>query len=59
LRHDDDGVAAGGDADAVAEAKEAVAFALLAYLHVNGEPGNVPRATGAKGLRVLGKLTPK
>ena len=40
------------------EAKEAVAFALLAYLHVNGEPGNVPRATGARGLRVLGKLTP-
>jgi anhydro-N-acetylmuramic acid kinase len=42
-----------------AEAKEAVAFALLAYLHVNGEPGNVPRATGAKGPRILGKLTPK
>ncbi|MDB4874589.1 MAG: Anhydro-N-acetylmuramic acid kinase [Gemmatimonadetes bacterium] len=40
------------------EAKEAVAFALLAYLHVSGEPGNVPRATGAKGPRVLGKLTP-
>ncbi|MEP6494895.1 MAG: anhydro-N-acetylmuramic acid kinase [bacterium] len=39
------------------EAKEAVAFALLAYLHVNGEAGNVPRATGAKGARVLGKLT--
>ena len=41
------------------EAKEAVAFALLAYLHVNGMPGNVPRATGAKGPRMLGKLTPK
>ena len=41
------------------EAKEAVAFALLAYLHVNGMPGNVPRATGAKGPRILGKLTPK
>ena len=41
------------------EAKEAVAFALLAYLHVNGIPGNVARATGAKGPRVLGKLTPK
>ena len=41
------------------EAKEAVAFALLAYLHVNGVPGNVPRATGAKGPRILGKLTPK
>jgi len=40
------------------EAKEAVAFALLAWLFVEGRPGNVPRATGAKGLRVLGKLTP-
>jgi anhydro-N-acetylmuramic acid kinase len=40
------------------EAKEAVAFALLAYLHVSREPGNVPRATGARGPRVLGKLTP-
>jgi anhydro-N-acetylmuramic acid kinase len=40
------------------EAKEAVAFALLAYLHVNGLPGNLPRATGAAGSRILGKLTP-
>ena len=40
------------------EAKEAVAFALLAYLFVEGRPGNVPRATGAKGPRLLGKLTP-
>jgi anhydro-N-acetylmuramic acid kinase len=40
------------------EAKEAVAFALLAHLHVNGRPGNVPGATGARGARVLGKLTP-
>jgi anhydro-N-acetylmuramic acid kinase len=40
------------------EAKEAMAFALLAYLHVAGQPGNVPRATGARGPRVLGKLTP-
>jgi anhydro-N-acetylmuramic acid kinase len=40
------------------EAKEAVAFALLAYLHVNHEPGNIPRATGARAPRILGKLTP-
>ena len=40
------------------EAKEAVAFALLAYLHIDSEPANVPRATGARGPRVLGKLTP-
>ena len=39
------------------EAKEAVAFALLAHLHMNGQAGNVPRATGARGPRVLGKLT--
>jgi anhydro-N-acetylmuramic acid kinase len=41
------------------EAKEAVAFALLAHLHVNGRAGNVPRATGARGQRILGKLTPR
>jgi anhydro-N-acetylmuramic acid kinase len=41
-----------------AEAKEAVAFALLAKLFVEGQPGNVPSATGAKGPRILGKLTP-
>jgi anhydro-N-acetylmuramic acid kinase len=40
------------------EAKEAVAFALLAYLHLARRMGNVPRATGAKGGRILGKLTP-
>jgi anhydro-N-acetylmuramic acid kinase len=40
------------------EAKEAVAFALLGYLHLEGRPGNVPGATGARGPRILGKLTP-
>ena len=40
------------------EAKEAVAFALLAHLHLSGLPGNVPTATGARGPRVLGMLTP-
>ncbi|MEO7369005.1 MAG: anhydro-N-acetylmuramic acid kinase [Gemmatimonadaceae bacterium] len=40
------------------EAKEAVAFALLGYLHLKGRPGNVPSATGARGPRILGKLTP-
>jgi anhydro-N-acetylmuramic acid kinase len=40
------------------EAKEAVAFALLAHLHVTRTPANVPRATGASGPRLLGKLTP-
>jgi anhydro-N-acetylmuramic acid kinase len=39
-------------------AKEAVAFALLGYLHLHGQPGNIPRATGARGPRILGTLTP-
>ncbi|HET7458384.1 MAG TPA: anhydro-N-acetylmuramic acid kinase [Gemmatimonadaceae bacterium] len=41
------------------EAKEAVAFAFLGRLHLAGRAGNVPSATGARGPRVLGKLTPK
>jgi anhydro-N-acetylmuramic acid kinase len=40
------------------EAKEAVAFALLGFLHLAALSGNVPSATGAQGARVLGKLTP-
>lgn len=40
------------------EAKEAVAFALLAHLHLESRPANVPRATGARGPRILGKFTP-
>jgi anhydro-N-acetylmuramic acid kinase len=40
------------------DAKEAVAFALLGYLAIHGQPGNLPAATGAKGPRVLGAITP-
>src|SRR5690606_22844625 len=40
------------------DAKEAVAFAALAWAHVHGLPGNVPEATGAAGPRVLGSYTP-
>ena len=40
------------------DAKEAVAFALLGYLLINGQPGNLPAATGARGFRVLGSVTP-
>ncbi|HEX9892783.1 MAG TPA: anhydro-N-acetylmuramic acid kinase, partial [Gemmatimonadales bacterium] len=40
------------------DAKEAVAFALLGYLTIHGQPGNLPAATGAAGPRVLGCITP-
>jgi anhydro-N-acetylmuramic acid kinase len=40
------------------DAKEAVAFGFLGFLHLRGEPGNVPAATGARGPRVLGSRTP-
>jgi anhydro-N-acetylmuramic acid kinase len=40
------------------EAKEALAFAILAWAHVKGIPANVPAATGASGPRVLGSYTP-
>ncbi len=41
-----------------AEAKEAVAFALLADVTLRGLPGNVPGATGASGPAVLGVIAP-
>ena len=40
-----------------AQAKEAVAFALLAWLTWRGLPGNVPAATGANRAVVLGKVS--
>jgi anhydro-N-acetylmuramic acid kinase len=40
-----------------AEAKEAVAFALLAYQTWNRRPSNVPSATGAKRPAILGKIS--
>jgi anhydro-N-acetylmuramic acid kinase len=38
------------------DAKEAVAFAVLAHQTLFGRPGNLPGATGAAGPRVLGKI---
>jgi anhydro-N-acetylmuramic acid kinase len=40
-----------------AEAKEAVAFALLAHETWQRRPGNVPSATGAKRPAILGKIS--
>lgn len=40
------------------DAKEAIAFAVLAYETANSRPSNIPAATGAKRSVVLGKLTP-
>ena len=40
------------------EAKEAVAFALLGHLFLQRRAGNVVTVTGARGPRILGKLSP-
>jgi anhydro-N-acetylmuramic acid kinase len=40
-----------------AQAKEAVAFALLAYQTWHRQPGNVPSETGANRAAVLGKIS--
>jgi anhydro-N-acetylmuramic acid kinase len=39
------------------QAKEAVAFALMAWLSWWGLPGNIPAATGAQRAMVLGKIS--
>ena len=50
-------VGASDGAGIPAEAKEAVAFALLAYQTWNLLPGNVPSATGAARPAILGSVT--
>jgi anhydro-N-acetylmuramic acid kinase len=50
LTHEDFGIANA--------AKEALAFAILAYETLNHRPNNVPSATGARQPVVLGKIVP-
>jgi anhydro-N-acetylmuramic acid kinase len=40
------------------DAKEAAVFAFLGYLTRTGRAGNEPDATGARGPRILGRITP-
>lgn len=51
-------LATSGDFGVDADAKEAIAFAILAYETWRGRPSNVPSATGASRSVVLGNVTP-
>jgi anhydro-N-acetylmuramic acid kinase len=41
-----------------ADAKEAIAFAVLGYMTLRGRVAGLPRVTGARGARVLGAIAP-
>ncbi|MDP6039499.1 MAG: anhydro-N-acetylmuramic acid kinase, partial [Candidatus Latescibacteria bacterium] len=46
------------DMGMASEAKEAIAFAILAHETIQAQPGNVPKVTGASKQVVLGSITP-
>ena len=48
----------GGELGVDPDAREALAFAFLAWAHLHGIAGNIPSVTGAEATRVLGSLTP-
>jgi anhydro-N-acetylmuramic acid kinase len=51
-------IATSSDYGVDADAKEAIAFALLAYETLRDRPSNLPAATGARRAVVLGSITP-
>jgi len=50
-------IAVSDDFGVPSQAKEAVAFALLAYQTWRRQPSNIPSATGAKRPAILGKIS--
>lgn len=61
IREELEGVVVHTGADALGmdpDAREAAAFAVLAWAFLRGVPANVPSVTGARGPRVLGSWTP-
>ena len=48
----------GGELGVDPDAREALAFAFLAWAHLRGICGNIPSVTGAEAPRVLGSVTP-